>query len=1264
MRGFVFFDVLKVEIALRNLAHHQTSVTLFYQTSHNYMFFLQKYAYINIIMCNFAPELTKHTSKYHINLIYTQMKKLLLIFALAAAGLQGWADDFYIVGDATLDGWQGTRTCKMAETSSGSNIYTWTGYLKATSGDTNGFKICNGSSWSAWCASSNQKPIGTGTTEDTPQYYNDDVNPKTGSDNKWKVNTNGYYELKLDLAASTKKFTAKLLVKANASGTCLIENATDLTEFRKLVNDKGMTSLNAELTADITLTGNHTPIGTSTNKYAGTFDGKGNVIKNLSLSATSGSGVGFFGYTNGATIQDVEFLKANVNVTGGNNTGIVVGICDGGTTIQRCAVVNSYLKGSDHTGSIAGCAKGNSIIKNCYSNAKVVSGSQAAGMVGTSEGMTIEHCLFMGPRIESSGGYGARGLISLLEGSNDNQTYMKNNLVAAQYVLSNGKRHGVLTYIDNGTLHPENNYSLSTTLYGPASNPATESHTNKDDINGAQVAPNNVNQAFFSTTLGFDLTNTWKMVEDLTYAGGSYPILKWMTAPETSVGISSAEDLFDFCTFLWDNQDATLSSDVTYSATVYQGQDAMIGTGPNPYKGTFDGQNHTVTIGFNNTNAEYTGLFCQVNGGTIKNLKVAGDITTDKKFAGGICAKVNRKATITNCESNVTITDSRTTEVDGTHGGIVALISSHGDGVEISNCLFSGAISASTVDGCGGVVGWTSGGSSNVTIKNCLITGKMTVRTTGANDIIARNGAKESGNYYVGSFTGISNAESATSATDTQKTSGELCYLLNGSTQGGTNWTQTIGTDDYPVPFNTQRLVYLNNSTTYANNYIKDGKYQISNASELVDFSALVNDGNASLDAELTADIDMSSVTEWTPIGQHLKDYAGHFNGQGHRIKNLKIDNGYENQALLGQAIHPAIIENVIIDSSCSIKGKKWAAGILGHVWGDGVIIRNCGNEADITGTENTCAGILGCSDGKIVQIYNCYNTGDISSPTWNAGICGWMGNTNSIIKNCYSTGSVSGTESAPIWRYNDGLNTGNEENIWTTSDGQGSKITGTMLTDGTLCAKLGFAFRQNIGEGGDAHPNFDKTHGFVAQISAAGYTTMYNIYSDVTIPDGIEAFAGKVNDKTVTLLPIEGSIAASEPVILRGNAGLYNFMPTSDVSKAASNSLKGSDGNVTGGDGIYALAKKGATGEEVVGFYPVGDGVKIPEGKAYLEYTGSNPVKGFTFVFDEDDATGISLMEDGRSQMEDGAIYNIAGQRINKMQRGINIVNGKKILK
>ena len=46
------------------------------------------------------------------------------------------------------------------------------------------------------------------------------------------------------------------------------------------------------------------------------------------------------------------------------------------------------------------------------------------------------------------------------------------------------------------------------------------------------------------------------------------------------------------------------------------------------------------------------------------------------------------------------------------------------------------------------------------------------------------------------------------------------------------------------------------------------------------------------------------------------------------------------------------------------------------------------------------------------------------------------------------------------------------------------------------------------------------------------------------------------------------------------------------------------------------------------------------------------------------DITTGIALMEDGRSKTEDGSIYNLSGQRLGKIQKGINITNGKKILR
>ena len=49
---------------------------------------------------------------------------------------------------------------------------------------------------------------------------------------------------------------------------------------------------------------------------------------------------------------------------------------------------------------------------------------------------------------------------------------------------------------------------------------------------------------------------------------------------------------------------------------------------------------------------------------------------------------------------------------------------------------------------------------------------------------------------------------------------------------------------------------------------------------------------------------------------------------------------------------------------------------------------------------------------------------------------------------------------------------------------------------------------------------------------------------------------------------------------------------------------------------------------------------------------------------FGDDTETGIF---DVRSKTEkvrgDGVIYNLAGQRLNKLQRGVNIINGKKVI-
>ncbi len=49
--------------------------------------------------------------------------------------------------------------------------------------------------------------------------------------------------------------------------------------------------------------------------------------------------------------------------------------------------------------------------------------------------------------------------------------------------------------------------------------------------------------------------------------------------------------------------------------------------------------------------------------------------------------------------------------------------------------------------------------------------------------------------------------------------------------------------------------------------------------------------------------------------------------------------------------------------------------------------------------------------------------------------------------------------------------------------------------------------------------------------------------------------------------------------------------------------------------------------------------------------------------IFGENFTDGIDVVQDSRSKIQDSCIYNLAGQRLNKLQKGVNIVNGQRIL-
>ena len=178
-----------------------------------------------------------------------------------------------------------------------------------------------------------------------------------------------------------------------------------------------------------------------------------------------------------------------------------------------------------------------------------------------------------------------------------------------------------------------------------------------------------------------------------------------------------------------------------------------------------------------------------------------------------------------------------------------------------------------------------------------------------------------------------------------------------------------------------------------------------------------------------------------------------------------------------------------------------------------------------------------------------------------------------------------------------------------------------------------------------------------VVFVSSVGYSTCVAKNDWDFSEADVEAFA--VTESTeeghVHLTPITEA-PAGEAIIVKAAEGAY-VVPTASATPAAvaGNLLKPALADITADGSQYILAD----GSEGVAFYQATTGSTIAAGKGYLEFTGSG-VKAFTF--DGDNATGINNLDANANLNE--PIYNIAGQRMSKMQRGINIIGNKKILK
>lgn len=267
------------------------------------------------------------------------------------------------------------------------------------SGETADKLFDNNTSSSKLCVSNNAKTVTIYVSTNVPIIVNS-YSWWTGNDTSGNTGRNpNYFKIEGSNDGSnwyviderSGSWTTANNTQVNVTGMNGAGRAGRYNRFRITSTCSGGTWQASEFKFNNATSEQSVPIGNSSTKFSGTFDGKNHTISNLK---TSGQYSGLFGYVNGARIQN---LTVNVtNNAGATSAGGLVGAVNGTTTIRNCTV-NGTISGTHQVGGFVGFAQGvyqdntlvlpcNLTIEGCINNATVTTTSQASDNNRTSAG--------------------------------------------------------------------------------------------------------------------------------------------------------------------------------------------------------------------------------------------------------------------------------------------------------------------------------------------------------------------------------------------------------------------------------------------------------------------------------------------------------------------------------------------------------------------------------------------------------------------------------------------------------------------------------------------------------------------------------------------------------------------------------------------------------------------------------------------------------------------------------------------------------------
>ena len=486
-----------------------------------------------------------------------------------------------------------------------------------------------------------------------------------------------------------------------SDNTYTITTAAELAWVAQQVNKESgnntFSGKTVKLANDIDLNGKDwIPIGSSsTNTFAGTFDGNGYVISNMKVASaieeSNDAYAGLFGNvsSNNSYIQNLA-VKGEINITtektlkAGGIAGSTTGYIDNCYTDVKITVNNTSTSTSScHIGGIVGFATTQiPVVCNCYSLGDVTFTGVSSYVGGIAGQGNLQYCYTTGAvtvkntRTCYVGGLSGNGKI--------------NNCIALNKSITGT---GETLYIQRiGSLY--SSAPLSSNYASPLI-PGTWSNPGADKKDGAPLTKANFLTSPSETDGAF---NGWGDSWDFTTNATNLPTLKTNGSNSTAIAgqgtmptrasflppseitneatLKTFRDAVNYG-YSYEGETVKLTADIALAAPTNEADGNWTPIGiSTPFKGTFDGNGYTISnmkvteTVMNNSNA-YAGLFGNAYGSTIQNLGVTGSIkvSSDKNPAvGGIAGWANVNNCYTDVSIEVTGTSNKSCEVGGITG--------------------------------------------------------------------------------------------------------------------------------------------------------------------------------------------------------------------------------------------------------------------------------------------------------------------------------------------------------------------------------------------------------------------------------------------------------------------------------------------------------------------------------------------------------------------------------------------------------------------